>query len=133
MRIAENKPLYKIDILEKFEKLDSAAIRLCTKETQKEKIKPIVYEIYEYNKNININELIAFMNKKEIEKIDLTEKEEVCNYNFYKFLSEGNIIDSYWELYDYLLEDEKDKTQKITILEKYTLDRLLPDLLENLE
>lgn len=132
MKIAEIMPAYKKDLLEKFEKVDSS-IRYCTKVAQKEKILPIVKEIYEYSNKITPNQLVAGMNKKDIQKIDLTVREIFCTENFYKFLEEDNVIDSYWEIYDYLLEEDIENYQKIDILEKYTLDKLLPDLIENLE
>ena len=132
MKIAEIAPSSKKEILEKFEKLDSC-VRYCTKVIQKEKMIPIVYDIYNYSQKINVNQLVACMNKKEIKVLDLGNKEIVCTENFYKFLGEDNVIDSYWEIYDYLLEDDIDESKKIDILEKYTLDRLLPKLIENLE
>lgn len=133
MRIAEVMPFYKKDILEKFEKLDSS-VRYCTKIAQKEKMAPIVKDILEYSQKISVNQLIACMNKKDIQAIDLTPKEILCTENFYKFLDENNIVDSYWEIYDYLLEDDiVENDLKINILEKYTLDKLLPELLNSLE
>ena len=66
MKIAEIMPSSKKELLEKFEKLDSS-VRYCTKSAQKEKMKPIVEEIYEYSKKINVNQLVACMNKKDIQ------------------------------------------------------------------
>ena len=133
MKIAEIMPSSKKELLEKFEKLDSS-VRYCTKSAQKEKMKPIVKEIYEYSKKINVNQLVSCMNKKDIQAIELGNREFICTENFYKFLEDGNVIDSYWEIYDYLLEEDNiEKDKKIDVLEKYTLDRLIPKLMENLE